>query len=115
MASSSLNNSTDYCSHTNCARCFRRENNNVDFRHVQPHYYRVRLVEPCDQFRCRPYSECHKALAPLFYSKLRKQENYVRVVVSPLWRGPGNIHIFILDRKSYRLLLKHQLCLLFPV
>ncbi len=24
------------------------------------------------------------------------------MVVSPLWRGPGNIHGFILDEKSYR-------------
>ncbi len=24
------------------------------------------------------------------------------VVVSPLWRGPGNVHDFILDGKSYR-------------
>ncbi len=32
----------------------------------------------------------------------------VRMVVSPLWRGPGNIHGFVLNGKSY-LLLKHQL------
>ncbi len=24
------------------------------------------------------------------------------VVVSPLWRGPSNIHGFVLDEKSYR-------------
>ncbi len=24
------------------------------------------------------------------------------MVVSPLWRGPGNIHGFVLDGKSYR-------------
>ncbi len=36
------------------------------------------------------------------YSQLREQVNNVRVVVSPLWRGAGNIHGFILDGKSYR-------------
>ncbi len=33
------------------------------------------------------------------------------MVVSPLWRGPGSIHGFVLDGKytdKYRLLLKHQ-------
>ncbi len=30
-----------------CARRFHWENNNVNFMHVQPHYYRVRQVEPC--------------------------------------------------------------------
>ncbi len=34
------------------------------------------------------------------------------MVVSPLWRGPGNIHGFVLDGKSYRqgnrLLFKHH-------
>ncbi len=34
--------------------------------------------------------------------KLREQVIYVRMVVSPLWRGPGNIHNFVLDGKSYR-------------
>ncbi len=29
-------------------------------------------------------------------------QNNVRMVVSPLWRGPGNIHGFILNGKSYR-------------
>ncbi len=38
-----------YCSKTNCARRVRREDNNVDFTHVQPHYYRVQQVEPCHQ------------------------------------------------------------------
>ncbi len=33
---------------------------------------------------------------------LREQINNVRVVVSPLWRSPNNIHGFILDGKSYR-------------
>ncbi len=27
--------------------------------------------------------------------------NRVRMVVSPLWRGPGDIHGFVLDEKSY--------------
>ncbi len=36
-----------YCSNTNSARRFRCEDNNVAFTHVQPHYYRVRRVEPC--------------------------------------------------------------------
>ncbi len=34
-----------YCSNTNYAYRFCREDNNVDFTHVQPHYYRVRQVE----------------------------------------------------------------------
>ncbi len=38
----------------------------------------------------------------LFYSHLREQVNNVRMVVSPLWRGPGNVHGFVLDGKSYR-------------
>ncbi len=38
-----------YCSNTNCAHRFRSEDNNVDFTQVQPHYYRVRQVEPCDK------------------------------------------------------------------
>ncbi len=37
-----------------------------------------------------------------FYSQLRKEVNNVRMVVSPLWRGLGNIHGFVLDRKSYQ-------------
>ncbi len=38
-----------YCSNTNSAHRFRFEDNNVEFTHVQPHYYRVRQVEPCHQ------------------------------------------------------------------
>ncbi len=34
-------------SNTNCARRFQYEDNNISFMHVQPHYYRVRQVEPC--------------------------------------------------------------------
>ncbi len=37
------------------------------------------------------------------YSLLREQANNVRMVVSTLWHGPGNIHGFILDGKSSRL------------
>ncbi len=37
-----------------------------------------------------------------FYFQLLKQVNNVRMVVSSLWRGPGNIRDFILDGKSYR-------------
>ncbi len=36
-----------YCLNTNCANLFRREDNNVTFTHVQPHYHRVRQVESC--------------------------------------------------------------------
>ncbi len=32
---------------TNSANRFRCEHNNFDFMRVQPHYYGVRLVEPC--------------------------------------------------------------------
>ncbi len=39
----------DDCSNADCARRFRREDNNVSLAHVQPHYYRVRQVEPCHQ------------------------------------------------------------------
>ncbi len=38
-----------YCSNTNGDRRFRYEDNNVAFTKVQPHYYRVRQVEPCHQ------------------------------------------------------------------
>ncbi len=38
----------------------------------------------------------------LLYSQSREQVNDVHIVVSPLWRGLGNIHGFILDGKSYR-------------
>ncbi len=43
-------------------------------------------------------------LAPcsLLNPQFREQVNNVRMVVSPLWRGPGNIHGFVLDGKSYR-------------
>ncbi len=34
------------CSNTNCARRLRCEDNNVAVTNVQPHYYRVRQVEP---------------------------------------------------------------------
>ncbi len=34
--------------------------------------------------------------------QLKEQVNNARMVVSPLWRGPGNIHGFVLDGKSYR-------------
>ncbi len=43
-----------------------------------------------------------KALAPFFIQNFGEQVNNVRMVVSPLWRGPGNIYGFILDGKSYR-------------
>ncbi len=33
--------------HQRLARCFRCEDTNVAFTNVQPHYYRVRQVEPC--------------------------------------------------------------------
>ncbi len=42
------------------------------------------------------------ALRHLLNFQLRKQVNNVRMVVSPLRRGPGNIHGFIRDGKSYR-------------
>ncbi len=38
-----------YCSNTNSAHRFRCEDNNVSFMHVQPHYYRVRQMEPHHQ------------------------------------------------------------------
>ncbi len=38
-----------YCSNAYCDRRFRCEDNNVAFTNVQPHYYRVRQVEPCHQ------------------------------------------------------------------
>ncbi len=38
-----------YCSSANNARCFQREDNNVDLTPVQPHYYCVRQVEPCQK------------------------------------------------------------------
>ncbi len=38
-----------YCSNTNDDRRFRCEDNNVAFTNVQPHFYRVRQVEPCYQ------------------------------------------------------------------
>ncbi len=34
--------------------------------------------------------------------RLREQVNNVRMVVSPLWRVPGNTHGFFLDGQSYR-------------
>ncbi len=36
-----------YCSNTNCNCRFRCEDNNIAFTNVQPHYYRVRQLEPC--------------------------------------------------------------------
>ncbi len=39
-----------YCSNTSYFRPFRPEDNKVDFKHVQPHYCRVRQVEPCCRF-----------------------------------------------------------------
>ncbi len=36
-------------------------------------------------------------ICSLLYSHLGEQVNNVRMVVSPLWCGPGNIHGFILD------------------
>ncbi len=36
-----------YCSNTSGNRRFRCEDNNVTFTNLQPHYYRVRQVEPC--------------------------------------------------------------------
>ncbi len=35
-------------------------------------------------------------LLPFFHSQVREQVSNVRTVVSPLWRGPGNIHGFVL-------------------
>ncbi len=52
-----------------------------------------------EQSWCRLYLEYHKALAPFFISS---KVNNVDMVVSPLRRGPGNIHGFVLDGKSYR-------------
>ncbi len=46
---------------------------------------------------CRSNSEYHKP-----HSQLREQVSNVRMIVSALWRGPRNIHGFILDGKSYR-------------
>ncbi len=40
-----------YCSSNNCARRFRCDGYNADFRNMQPHYYRVWPVEPCPQVR----------------------------------------------------------------
>ncbi len=34
--------------------------------------------------------------------QLREHVNNVRMAVNPLWRGPGNIHDFVLNGKSYR-------------
>ncbi len=36
------------------------------------------------------------------HSQLKEKVNNVCMVVSSMWRGPGNIHGFILDGKSYR-------------
>ncbi len=50
MASSWMENPTDkdrLLLNTNGDHRFRCEDNNVAFTHVQPHYYRVRSVEPC--------------------------------------------------------------------
>ncbi len=35
------------------------------------------------------------------YFQFRKQVDIVRMVMSPLWRGPGNNHGFLLDGKTY--------------
>ncbi len=35
-------------------------------------------------------------------SQLREKVNNARIVVSPLWRGPGNIRAFALDGQPYR-------------
>ncbi len=43
-----------------------------------------------------------KAPCFLLYSQLRKQVNNAHMIVSPLWRGPDNIHGFILDGPSYQ-------------
>ncbi len=37
-----------------------------------------------------------------FHSQFREQVNNVRMEVSPLWRGQGNIRGFVLDEKHYR-------------
>ncbi len=51
MASSWVGNPTDkkrlLLKHQRLGRRFRCEDNNVAFMNVQPHYYRVRQVEPC--------------------------------------------------------------------
>ncbi len=39
------------------------------------------------------------------YSQLRQQVNNVRMEVSPLWRGPGNIHGIVLDGQFYHLII----------
>ncbi len=47
-----------------------------------------------------------------FNSQLKEQINNVHMVVSPLWRGPSNIHGFALDGNHTAkdgLLIKHQL------
>ncbi len=49
-------------------------------------------------------SRTNRSLHSLLNSQLRDEVKNVRmVVVSPLWRGPGYNHGFILDGKSYRL------------
>ncbi len=65
-----------YCSNTNCARCFY---NNVVFMLVQPHYYRVRQVEPCHQpgrssqalcLNNTNKSQCHKRTKTISFSHI---------------------------------------------
>ncbi len=64
------------------------------------------------------FSEYHKLFAPFGYFQLREQVNNGRMVVSPLWCGPGNIYGFVLDRQNPTgkngLLLKHQTSPPFP-
>ncbi len=68
-----------------------------------------------EQSWCRPNMGCHTRVAPfLQYFQLRRRVNIGPVVV---WRGPGNIHSFIVDGQFYRpdrLLLKHKLRSPFP-
>ncbi len=104
---------------------FQCEDNSVVSICVQPYYYRMRLIEPCHQLGevARRSSWAVELLAPclssvnnkvgltrspkrpcsLLYSQLREKVSHVHMVnVSPLWRGPGHTHGFILDGKSYR-------------
>ncbi len=41
-----------------------------------------------------------KTPGSLLNSQLRERVKHDRMIVSPLWRGPGNIHGFVLDGKS---------------
>ncbi len=61
-----------YCSNTYCDRRFRCEDNNVDLMSVQPHYYRVRQVEPCNHLG---WSSQALILSILGLGAMPKQQN----------------------------------------